>query len=473
MNTFHQNGDIIADRYCILHLLGQGGIGTTYAAEDLQTQQRVAIKVLTLIRAQDFKILELFEREAKILSQLDHPAIAKYIDYFQIDKPRDRLFYLVQQLAEGQSLASLIEKGWRPSEDEVKAIAEKILEVLIYLQALTPPIIHRDIKPQNIIYNSIFQSISNQEKSSENINSLFLVDFGAVQDVYHNSLTGGSTVVGTYGYMAPEQFRGQAVLSTDLYGLGTTLIFLLSQKLPSELPQRKLKVNFRPYVTISQDFANWIDHAIEPAIEDRFTSARQAMAVLRNEQAFFDPQYTPPLDSRIRLLKDLGTLTISVQPIWLKTKYSRMFILIPSLSVMIPILISWLSSVIFIESQYVFNNSGLSILIIALSLIGIWAIAAFLNAIASRINLTIDPEYFHYERWFFKFRIQNLKGETKHILKANFKNSALVLNRKAPIKVCNLLIQSRNYRFGCFLSEPEKEWLISEINDFLAKPALT
>ena len=471
MNTTHNNGDIIANRYRILYILGQGGIGTTYAAENFQTQQRVAIKVLTLKRAQDFKILELFEREAKILSQLDHPAIPKYIDYFQIDKPRDRLFYLVQQLAEGQSLFSLIENGWRPSEEEVKAIAEKILEVLIYLQDLTPPIIHRDIKPQNIIYNSISHSLSNQEQSSENINSLFLVDFGAVQDVYHNSLTGGSTVVGTYGYMAPEQFRGKSVLSTDLYGLGTTLIFLLSQKLPSEIPQRKLKVNFRPYITISQDFANWIDHAIEPAIEDRFTSARQAMAVLRNEQAFFDTQYTPPLDSRIRLLKDKKNITISVEPIWLKTQYSRMFIFLPFISALIPILISWLSSVIFTEPQYVFNNSGLSILIIALSIIGIGAIAIFLNAIASRINLTIDPEYFHYERWFFKFRIQNLKGETKHILQANLKNSILAINRKAPIKVCNLLIRMHNYRFGCFLSESEKEWLISEINHFLVKPA--
>jgi len=96
------------------------------------------------------------------------------------------------------------------------------------------------------------------------------VDFGAVQDTYQNTVTGGSTVVGTYGYMAPEQFRGQAVLSTDLYGLGTTLLFLLTQQSPADLPQRKLKIDFRSHVNISSDFADWLKKTIEPIMEDRF-----------------------------------------------------------------------------------------------------------------------------------------------------------------------------------------------------------
>jgi len=460
MNKLHQNGDIIVDRYRILYILGQGGIGTTYASEDLQTQQTVALKVLTLNRLQDFKILELFERETKILSQLNHSAIPKYIDYFQVDKPRDRLFYLVQQLAEGQSFTTLIENGWRPNEAEVKAITEQILEILIYLQEFSPPIIHRDIKPQNIVY----QTESNQDKPSGNSNSLFLVDFGAVQDVYHNSMTGGSTIVGTYGYMAPEQFRGQALLSTDLYGLGATLIYLLTQKTPSELPQRKLKVDFRPYLTIkiSKEFADWIDIAIEPVAEDRFKSAQQALSVLKGEKEFYDTQYTPPHDSRIRLSRVKNNLTLTVEPIWLNTSYSRTFILLPLLWEMLPLFVNWLCSVIYISlAPEIFSS------IILFVIAGVFPIGTFVLAIASRITLTIDPDYFHYERWLFGFRIQKLSGETKHILQVNLKNSGLALNRKEPIKVCNLLIQRQNYRFGCFLSEPEKEWLISEINDFL------
>jgi len=220
MEQLHQPGDIIAERYRIIDILGQGGIGITYAAEDLKTGERVALKAVSLRRMDDFKVLELFEREVRILAQLNHPAIPHYLDYFQVDKRRNRFFYLVQQLAEGHSLAVLVEKGWHPDEAEVRHIATQILEILIYLQQLTPPVIHRDIKPQNIIRRED--------------GKVFLVDFGAVQDVYHNTVTGGSTVVGTYGYMAPEQFRGQAVLATDLYALGATLIFLLTEYLDSQ-----------------------------------------------------------------------------------------------------------------------------------------------------------------------------------------------------------------------------------------------
>ena len=213
MNLPHQIGDTVLC-YQITDILGQGGIGITYAAKELPTGNKVALKVLSLQRMQDFKALDLFEREAKILSQLDHPSIPHYIDYFEIKSENNSCFYLVQEVANGKPLNILIKEGWQPSEREVKKIAIQILEILKYLQQLIPPVIHRDIKPENIIY-------SDEGKVS-------LVDFGAVQDVYHQTVTGRNTVVGTYGYMAPEQFYGQAVLSTDLYGLGATLIYLLT-----------------------------------------------------------------------------------------------------------------------------------------------------------------------------------------------------------------------------------------------------
>ena len=236
MELLHQPGEIIAERYRILDILGQGGVGTTYEAQDLQNSQRVALKALSLRRMSDWKMMELFEREARILSQLNHPAIPRYLDYFQVDTAQDRSFYIAQQLAPGKSLAVIVESGWHPDQSEIQGLATQVLEILVYLHSLTPPVIHRDIKPQNII---------RQENGR-----VFLVDFGAVQDTYHNTVTGGSTVVGTYGYMAPEQFRGQAVLSTDLYGLGTTLLFLLTRKSPADLPQRKLKIDFRSHVIL-------------------------------------------------------------------------------------------------------------------------------------------------------------------------------------------------------------------------------
>ena len=270
MEALHQPGDIIDQRYRILDILGKGGIGTTYATENLQTAERVALKVVSLRGTNDPKILELFEREARILSQLNHFGIPRYLDYFQVNKRRNSYFYLAQQLVEGQSLFELVKNGWQPQEVEVWHLANQILDILVYLQQFTPPVIHRDIKPHNIIRRSD--------------GKVFLVDFGAVQDVYHGTLTGGSTVAGTYGYMAPEQFRSKTVLATDLYGLGATLIFLLTQKDPADLPKRKLKIDFRPHIRVTKRFADWLERMIEPVAEDRFCSAGEALMVWQGKK---------------------------------------------------------------------------------------------------------------------------------------------------------------------------------------------
>ncbi|MBE9166050.1 protein kinase [Pleurocapsales cyanobacterium LEGE 06147] len=173
MTVFYNYGEIIANRYQIIATLGQGGIATTYRALDTNSNIEVAIKTISLKGISDWKQIELFEREAKILQQLDHPGIPQYIDYFEIDTKEDRYFHLVQQLAPGKSLYDLINDGWCPDEQEVTNIASLILKIIIYLQQLSPPIIHRDIKPQNII----------RQENGE----VFLVDFGAVPAVYQTT----------------------------------------------------------------------------------------------------------------------------------------------------------------------------------------------------------------------------------------------------------------------------------------------
>ncbi|MBO1052490.1 MAG: protein kinase [Dolichospermum sp. DET73] len=269
MELLHQKEDIIAHQYRILDTLGQGGSGTTYLAEELESTKQVALKALSLHRMTDWKMMELFEREAKILSELNHPGIPQYLGYFQVETPEDRYFYIAQQLAEGKTLAGLVESGWRTSEDEVRRIAIQILEILVYLHSLKPPVVHRDIKPHNIIRGDNGQ--------------VFLVDFGAVQHTYYTTFMRGSTVVGTYGYMAPEQFRSQAVPATDLYALGATLLFLLTHRSPADLESDGLKINFRPHVQISEEFADWLEKMLEPDTEDRFSSAQNALEVLQGK----------------------------------------------------------------------------------------------------------------------------------------------------------------------------------------------
>ncbi|WP_264320223.1 ankyrin repeat domain-containing protein [Zarconia navalis] len=257
-----------------METLGEGGNGITYKAEPLEDNllengRYVALKALSLRQMKDWKPLELFEREARILQHLNHPSIPCYLDYFHVDTPENRAFYIVQELVEGQSLAAMVEKGWRTNEAGVRRIAIQVLEILVYLHDLKPPVIHRDIKPQNLMWGKD--------------GNVFLVDFGAVRDTDRSTLARGSTIVGTFGYMAPEQFQGHAVPATDLYGLGATVLFLLTHRSPAELPEERLKISFRSRVQISDSFADWLERAIEPDAGDRFASAREALGLLRGK----------------------------------------------------------------------------------------------------------------------------------------------------------------------------------------------
>jgi eukaryotic-like serine/threonine-protein kinase len=478
MEIFHQAEEIINQRYRILRILGQGGVGITYAAVDLESGEQVALKVLSLRRMSDWKKIELFEREAKILSQLNHSAIPHYLDYFQIDTNSDRSFYIVQQLAPGNSLATLVENGWLPDEGKIKQIAIQMLEILIYLHSLTPPVIHRDIKPQNII-------LSHDKKK------LFLVDFGAVADTYHNTVTGGSTVVGTFGYMAPEQFRGQAFPSTDLYGLATTLLFLLTGKSPTDLPQRQLKIDFRPYVDISKDFANWLEQMLKPVSADRFSSAEAALATLLGQIALIPRQ---PKKSNVVLSKTENSSIITIPPGCFYNNYSFLFLFFSIIFSSVFVLISWIifvdyagvfvlililcvfTPVIMIPALIIPVGKLLKLLckLILFKPLSLF-ITSFLNSVSTTL-LQIDQDYISIERWLLGWCIGEIKIPKSDIISVGFKGMM-------GYKFSNLLIlyithdsettenveikKKRLFRFGAFLTHQEKEWLVWKIKNTL------
>lgn len=263
MEALYQSGNIIHDKYRIVGILGEGGTAITYEAIDLTQEISVAIKVLSLQQTKDWKLVELFEREAKVLESLDHPRIPDYLDYFFIDTKSDRQFFLVQEMISGKSLATLVEQGWYFQQDDVKNIAQQVLEILSYLHSFQPPVIHRDIKPHNII------------RTEEG--EIYLVDLGAVQNVYRNTLTRGTTFVGTIDYMSPEQLRGHACFASDLYSLGCTLLYLLTRRSPSELPLQRMKIDFRSSFNISEQFAKWLDIILEPALNAEYCSIKEGI----------------------------------------------------------------------------------------------------------------------------------------------------------------------------------------------------
>ncbi len=470
LQQLHQPGTILNQRYRLSNVIGEGGIGITYAAQDLETNQPVALKTLSLERLTNWKVLELFEREARILATLNHPSIPDYIDYFHVDEPENKNFYLVQQLVTGESLAELVEKGWKATETEVKQLATQVLNILTYLHSLIPPVIHRDIKPQNII------------RTKEG--KIFLVDFGAVQDTYRHTVAKGSTVVGTFGYMAPEQFRGQATPATDFYGLATTLLFVLTGKSPADLPQQQLKINFRPTVPLSPNFANWLDRMLEPAKERRFPDTKAALAVLSGEKRLADYplwQRKRPKQNSLKVTKTEEQLTIQIAPVWLKSNQAlRLTFSTIVNGIFLIIMLLWFRNIwiqLSLEDVFYQDFSANSIYLMFFSILILLVIIASgwlekhllsscletmfpLHLEVNRNVFLLKREYFgSYPSWLKKrFRIKNFP-------KIELKNRAF---RGRCINVYPDT-KSKHFSFGAFIKESEQEWLVEEIETFFKR----
>jgi serine/threonine protein kinase len=260
---------VLVDRYELIEKIGRTGAGReTWLACDRQTQDKVIVKLLAFSPQMQWDELKLFEREAQVLQALDHPRIPRYYDYFSID---DQLlwFGIVQEYIPGGSLQELLDQEKTMNESEVKQLADNLLQVLDYLHQFDPPMLHRDIKPSNIILGD---------------DGLFyLVDFGAVQN--QATLTGVTfTVVGTCGYAPLEQFWGRAVPASDLYALGATLIHLVTGRSPVDLPQRNSRIEFAEIAQLSSFFTAWLEKLTETALEKRFSSAHEALQMLRAKE---------------------------------------------------------------------------------------------------------------------------------------------------------------------------------------------
>lgn len=225
-------------RYVIFEQLGQGSQADTWRAVDKRDGTTVAIKRFSVGHAKSWKDVELAEREAHTLASLQHPALPRYIDHFE----EQGNLYLVMECVEGYSLAAYAKRGERLGLVELRLLAQTLSDVLGYLHTRVPPVIHRDIKPGNIIRRPD--------------GTFCLVDFGSVRDGLRPE--GGSTVVGTFGYMAPEQFQGRALPATDVYAVGALLLALITGKSPDELPHSGLSIDTRAAIGGAVP-NNWVD----------------------------------------------------------------------------------------------------------------------------------------------------------------------------------------------------------------------
>jgi len=457
----HQLEEVIIDRYRLIDFLGEGLSGSTYKALDVKSDNYVVLKVLSLKQISNWKILELFEREASILAQLKHSGIPNYINYFQIDNTHERCWYLVQEFISGQSLSTLVDNGWRATEEEIIALATQILEILIYLHNLKPPVIHRDIKPQNIIRQSD--------------GKIYLVDFGAVTDIYRQTIIGSNTVVGTYGYMSPEQFRGQAFPSTDLYGLGGTLLYLLSHSSPAEFPQKKLKIDFRSSVSLTERIGDWLEIMLEPVVEERFESAYQALAVLKGDEKISNRQNSslrqPPY-SKIAVSKTKNKISFTIphnkgEPGDLNNRLILFYI-----SLFLSVLMIPSSST---PSGLTFTNDLIirAIFAIPFGTALSYFLFNYLFSTFGTTKLEINRQNFCLTYSLFGLK-RKTYGDTEKITKVEIGYSFLsgysydeVYYARSVVARCFIVQGTKGQQFGRYIKRVEKEWLIEEIDRFL------
>ncbi len=455
MQVQHKKNDIIQDRYRLVQVLGRGGSGITYRAEDTWAKQWVAIKVVSLRQMQDWKVLDLLEREAQTLKGLKHPAIPTYLDSFEIDSEDNRAFYLVQQLVPGRSLNTLIDSGWRPDEAEAQQIAQQVLEVLVYLQSLTPPIIHRDIKPQNLLYQTL----------PDGGKLLSLVDFGSVQDTYRHTVTGGSTVVGTFGYMAPEQFRGQANLTTDLYGLGATLLYLLTRDDPAHLPEKNFRLDFRSEVArmgneVSDFFGDWLDCLIAPDTDSRFGAAQDAFLSLVDQAALPQQRGDRKLiqHRRIRLERSSQQLSLAIA----KAGLSDTRIRVQGLMTLSYCFLTTLLVSIFLLNPYLLRYGGNWKLGLGMTAMGVgWlTLAGLVYCAEQKVELDITADSFRLKRHrVAKEQPQNLQGIRRWMLQLPLFGTLLT--------DLVFVFERRSHHAGFFLSAKEQQIVIREVQDFV------
>ncbi len=254
-------------RFIVLGTLGEGSQGRTFDGVDKREGQSVAIKQFDVRGARSWKDVELAEREARVLKSLTHPKLPRYVDHFE----EDGSLYLVMEKIEGESLGSIRTRGATLSEYEVLRLLRDASDVLDYLHGRAPPVFHRDLKPGNVLRRPD--------------GSFAFVDFGAVRDKLR--VAGGSTVVGTFGYMAPEQFQGRALPGTDVYAIGATAISMLTGQEPEDLPHRGLGIDVRAALRghASASLTSVLERMVEPDPDRRASRLSQIISSVETPRA--------------------------------------------------------------------------------------------------------------------------------------------------------------------------------------------
>ena len=260
------DGPLLNQRWRLGPRVGSGAQARTYVARDERAKRRERVAILKQFdlkkEGSGWKNFDLFEREVRVLKSLRHPGIPRFIEMLESEPG---VFNLVMAKMPGATLRAIATKV-RFTDRELRDMLARLLEILDTIHRHDPPVIHRDIKPSNLI------------RDAEG--HIALVDFGGVRDVIRES--GGSTIVGTFGYMAPEQLHGQATPATDIYSLGATLVALAGKVEPEDVPRNGLRMDLQRHLRDrDRQLVSLLEAMTEPNPDQRPQSARDVSKLLR------------------------------------------------------------------------------------------------------------------------------------------------------------------------------------------------
>lgn len=449
MNSNPDSIEILAGRYSVQRQLGKAAGRRTLLAYDLERQAQVVIKLLLFGNDFTWDELKLFEREAEILQTLSHPSIPQYLDHFEIDLSIGKGFALVQTYIDARSLAEHFQARQSFSEAEIQQLATAILEILIDLHGQQPPVIHRDIKPSNILLAS---------RSDNSIGQVYLVDFGSVQTLAARE---GSTitVVGTYGYMPPEQFGGRSVSASDLYSLGATLIYLITGRHPADLPQQNLRIQFESVVRSSPSLTRWLKQMTEPSLDRRFASAEAALNALNQPERSITPVQFQPQGSKILLNRSTNMLTIILPPTGLSERIASVTLSAISLMTCAIVLVAILGMGLLTSTGIILNL----VYFLLLTMFGSVTFAA-IAALLLQTQLQIDSQSVFCVYQILGLRYRRYLGSSQAISKLVYSPRSQNDDRPSGIAIW---IGTQCFEFGSALTESELEWLVQELSDWL------
>ena len=314
-----QQGTVIAERFEVLSMLGEGAFGEVYLTRQLQLDRKVAVKLLKADVA-DYDSVERFEREAKALSELHHPNISMFIA-FGIWGPYR---YTALEYATGESLASYVTTHGALKSSAVQQLAAKILEGLAHAHA--HGIVHRDVKPGNIIV-------------SEDLGTVKLIDFGLAHIFSKQRLTQEGLAVGSVQYMSPEQCLGQPIdARTDLYALGCIMYECLTGT-PAFHADQAVSVMFqqinakRILVAKGNDgIVEFVNRLLEKDPADRFPTADEALVQLRRLST---NDAVPPKPKLVEVGEDAHRARMPSVPVVIAALAASLLIGVPAALIML------------------------------------------------------------------------------------------------------------------------------------------